>query len=1062
METKFATFNASSLVAGGSLGRVGELNDHLDERGVQICMVQETAFKQKHIDIKFNNYNLIRNDRAGTVKGGVAILVRKGWDFRVIPMHRITSFQSIECTGIVLNLPGGDKLFVISLYNRSQRLSIRQDLSNILSVLKLDAPNHHFIFGGDLNARHPEWGNSGEGTTCGRELLSWIEETRAQFGTQIYTSVRPTRPESATFLDLFLTSESLNVDTRGIDNSPNCLDSFGLGFSDHNLVTMSVVLNSSAPHRSVDAEVESRFARIKRCQSSYTCERFRHVLGIAMKDSRFTHEDIVALGETSLDTTQIDALVERFSTVINTAMDRLSKKKSNDRQSMTPPHIKSLGREKASLLAEQRFLQRNNGSAFVIRLVKERVRSIARTIRDEWKVVSDIRHLDRVRRVQAASPSEFFRVINNEFMYKSSTGCAEDTFVMDSSNTNLLRGTDPLELPAGKVLINGNDVERVLCNDLEGTFGNESDPLTVPPRTRKVDFSSSCSAYSICDSRFLSIGKLCGYILHLNPKRSSGPDGISNFVIKRLPVDMIWLLLIILNHCINLNYVPSIWKLSSVSFLKKDMAKAGVVGNYRPISLMSNLGKLLERFYVERLEVEVELKGLISGNQFGFRPKRGTEHAINRVVNSIQASRVAGKKVAAVFVDFSKAFDSVNHTRLLERLRELEVEENIIDFFVEFLSGRSFVSASVAKKFNSLDDILSASGNSIRGGVLQGSISGPILFSLFVDKILRDVDDTVAYADDMVFMEADSDTVLLQANIQRKFLLFKRAADSLKLKINIDKTKLMVFRGTSKDYWPREWKRIKSLGLVVSRDVRVERVEEFKYLGVWLDPLLKYDLHVKRTVAKTELVFRQCRRIVGLDRLDVRRRLWFYKTVIRPVMTYACPIWLLVTPFLMDMMRSLELHVLQSVFRMWRRRGTYRNYSYRFLVEKAKMPAVDYFVINRTRRYLVRLAGSGMGTVDLSDPDWERGLTHIRQFKFIPETFMFLDALGLIVDFVDRIRFYNLDRHGRANTFNLSKHLDVFSHQLGRRNHPSLVEVKLLDRGVPWLMWEPPACAWNE
>lgn len=1053
---KLGTFNASTLVEGKG-ERIGELNDHLVSCGVDVCMVQETALKKKHINIRFNSYDLIREDRVARPKGGVAILIKKGIEYRVIPMHRIIPFQSLECTGIVLNLPGGDKLFVISIYNKNQRHAIGQDLSSILSVLRLDAPNHHFIFGGDFNARHPEWGNSGEATTRGRELLNWIEDTRAQFGTQIFTAVDPTRPVSSTFLDLFLTSESLNVNTRGIDNSPNCLASSSLGFSDHNLVTMSVVLNSSTSYRSVQPETESRFARIKRCQGSYTCERFQHVLRKTMNDSCFTRDDIVALGEKSLNTTQIDELVERFTAVIITALDRLSKKKS-DRNCgpMLPAHINSLSREKASLLTELRFLQRNGGTANEIRLVKAQIRLSVKSIKDEWKVVEDIRHLDRVRRIQSASPSDFFRVINNEFSYKSSTGSTEDTFVLNSSESNLLRGTDPLELPSGEVVINGKDVDRVLCNDLEGTFGRNSDPLTVPTRTSKVDFSSSCSAYSIRDDRFLSIWKLCEYIILLNPKRSSGPDGISNFIIKRLPIESVWLLLIILNHCINLNYVPSIWKLSSVTFLKKVMATSGVVGNYRPISLMSNFGKLLERFYVGRLEVEIKSKDLISGNQFGFRPKRGTEHAINRVINSIQNSQVAGEKVGAVFVDFSKAFDSVNHTRLLERLRELHVEENIIDFFVEFLSGRSFVSSSVTKKFDSLIDIQSVNGHLIRGGVLQGSISGPVLFSLYVDKILRDVDDTIAYADDMVIIEADSDPVQLQANLERKFLLFKQAADSLKLKINIDKTKLMVFRGPSGDYFPREWKRIRSIKLAISNDMRIERVEEFKYLGVWLDPMLKFDLHVKRTAAKTELVYRQCRRIVGLDRLDVRKRLWFYKAVIRPVMTYACPIWLLVTPSLMDRLKTVELHVLQSVHRKWRRRGTYRNYSYRYLVEVSKIPAVDYFVINRTRRYLMRLAGSGVGTVNLSDPDWASELKHVRQFKFKPETFMFLDALGLIVDFVDRIRFYNLDRHGRSSTFDLNKHLDIFTHRLGKRHHATLVEIKLLIRDAPWLDWEPP------
>lgn len=143
------TFNASTLVEGKG-GRIAELNDHLDSRGVDICLLQETALKMKHVNIKFNSYDLIREDRIARLKGGVAILFKKGIVYRLIPMHRIISFQSIECTGIVLNLPGGEKIFVISIYNKKQRNAIGQDLSSILSVLRLDALNHHFIFGGDF------------------------------------------------------------------------------------------------------------------------------------------------------------------------------------------------------------------------------------------------------------------------------------------------------------------------------------------------------------------------------------------------------------------------------------------------------------------------------------------------------------------------------------------------------------------------------------------------------------------------------------------------------------------------------------------------------------------------------------------------------------------------------------------------------------------------------------------------------------------------------------------------------------------------------------------------
>lgn len=77
-----------------------------------------------------------------------------------------------------------------------------------------------------------------------------------------------------------------------------------------------------------------------------------------------------------------------------------------------------------------------------------------------------------------------------------------------------------------------------------------------------------------------------------------------------------------MNNAINHNGLPRVWKLSTVVFINKDKSKKGAIGNYRPISLLCNLSKVLKMFFVDRLEEEIEARDLISGNQFGFRKRQ--------------------------------------------------------------------------------------------------------------------------------------------------------------------------------------------------------------------------------------------------------------------------------------------------------------------------------------------------------------------------------------------------------------------------------------------------------
>lgn len=264
----------------------------------------------------------------------------------------------------------------------------------------------------------------------------------------------------------------------------------------------------------------------------------------------------------------------------------------------------------------------------------------------------------------------------------------------------------------------------------------------------------------------MDITTLNDYISNLNGKHSFGPDGVPNSIIKMLPQYFRRILLIILNNAINLSKLPRLWKLSTVVFIKKDQAKRGDVGNYRPISLLCSMSKILDKFFVDKLEREIEEKSLLHKNQFGFRKGLGTTHAISSLVNLIQGQRVWGKMVGVIFVDLRKAFDSVDHGLLIDRMKQMGIDGNVIDYFKDFLSSRHFISSRVMRTVVDLRDLHRVTSHSNNSGLLQGSISGPVLFSLFIDVVLRRVPDSVAYADDLAIVEGGRNVAEMETAVK--------------------------------------------------------------------------------------------------------------------------------------------------------------------------------------------------------------------------------------------------------------------------------------------------------
>ena len=205
----------------------------------------------------------------------------------------------------------------------------------------------------------------------------------------------------------------------------------------------------------------------------------------------------------------------------------------------------------------------------------------------------------------------------------------------------------------------------------------------------------------------------------LKTGKASGPNGLSNCILRELSSELSYPLCCLFNKCFHLGIVPASYKEANVCPIHKKEDRSNVC-NYRPISLLNSEKKVLERLIFKNLYNHLLDNNFLSSFQFCFIPGDSTETQLTFPYHTFCEALDAGKEVRAVFCNISKAFDRVWHTGLLYKLRAAGVTSNVLRWFKNYLSDR--------KQRVVLPGISSA-WNFIKADVPQGSILGPLLFS---------------------------------------------------------------------------------------------------------------------------------------------------------------------------------------------------------------------------------------------------------------------------------------------------------------------------------------------
>jgi len=373
-------------------------------------------------------------------------------------------------------------------------------------------------------------------------------------------------------------------------------------------------------------------------------------------------------------------------------------------------------------------------------------------------------------------------------------------------------------------------------------------------------------------------------IKNLKLHKASGIDGVSNEIICFSSPFIMNILELLFNEVLQTRYFPSGWNLVMISPLFKSDDPHDP-NNYRGISLLSCLGKLFCSIVNEYLTVKVESAQLLTELQGGFRRKRGCrEQSFLLLSTLLSAEKRRGKQAFCTFVDFKKAYDSVRHSVLWDRLKALKLGPKLLDL-LKSIYDRVKCTVRHGGKLSSFFpyDI----------GVRQGCILSPIIFNLFINElhaiIHKNVGDLsgIKVADLVIFVLLYADDVVLVADSPDDLSILLRSLEefcaSSSMSVNVKKTKVVIFFQSRAVLPPP---------LFVFDHKPLEVVREYKYLGCFFDEKLSFSHHVDVAISRAEKAsFSLFQRLLQLKNMKMSMKLRLYQALVLSVLLYNVEVW---------------------------------------------------------------------------------------------------------------------------------------------------------------------------
>lgn len=371
-----------------------------------------------------------------------------------------------------------------------------------------------------------------------------------------------------------------------------------------------------------------------------------------------------------------------------------------------------------------------------------------------------------------------------------------------------------------------------------------------------------------------SVHEIIKTISSIKLSKSTDPDEISSRIVKCSTHYIAEPLCYIINKSICCGVVPDKLKLSKVVPIYKK-GDANDISNYRPIAILPVFSKIMEKIIYCRLYKFLQVNNILIDEQFGFRKQFSTDLAIFNLSHCIQGEMEKCNYSIGIFMDLSKAFDTIDHHILLKKLQHYGIRGIAYDWFVSYLKDR--------QQYVMVDGVKSSVKN-IEHGIPQGSVLGPLLFLVYINDIINSsnyfkfslfADDTVA-----IISQKNLNTLYLSANreMTNVSLWFK----ANKLALNLTKTNYILFRS-------RKRRVPLTLPPLFIDDVPISQLHDVKFLGVIINEYLDWAPHISalsKSIARSVGILRKLKFVLPCNVLKI-----IYYALIHSYMNYCNHVW---------------------------------------------------------------------------------------------------------------------------------------------------------------------------
>lgn len=368
---------------------------------------------------------------------------------------------------------------------------------------------------------------------------------------------------------------------------------------------------------------------------------------------------------------------------------------------------------------------------------------------------------------------------------------------------------------------------------------------------------------------------------------SSGHDDLSAWLVKQIKQFVLQPLAYIISLSLSTGVIPEDLKVAKVIPLFK-AGERQCFNNYRPISILPCFSKVMEKVVYKRIICHINNNSILYKHQYGFRKNHSTYMAVLHLIDNIISTLDSNIFVCSIFLDLSKAFDTVNHNILLAKLQKYGFHGIVFKWLQNYITKRSqFVSINGCHS-NKMD---------IHCGVPQGSILGPLLFLIYVNDLctVSHALFPIMFADDTTLVTSHSNPNALMKQANEGLSAYNEWFKRNKLALNINKSNFMIFSG----------KKTFSTSLTINiASVEISRVASTRFLGVIIDEHLNWKEHVRWVMSKVNKsigIIRKVSHSVGL-----KCTLALYYSLIYPYLSYCNIVWASTFPSTLNQILILQ------------------------------------------------------------------------------------------------------------------------------------------------------------